>query len=328
MLDKKEIEFMPEYQYSAKEMQKTRPVVLILDRNTPGRRRLCYHLKRQIDAPYIVESCDLLEQADAGQIAPIIDRTAVCLFTLTQTRALEHHVWPDSTSFFLLSDENDKNAVDRYQPVSTISKQILPEGADNRYIECSAAEAKIDLVLSFDRESRDRWLSDLLEARIEDGGETYFLPLMPIFLVPDLEIQKTGETLSDFLLALDADPKTDVNALGRCFFRHSKGYLTPRLPERSDDLITAEPSLLLALLKKLRERISLSGEGTLGIVVCDGLPLSTVAELAGAADRLWIDPSGGASSSSTLARREIGILLADIPSSCRVYEIRLKETSA
>lgn len=294
--------------------------VLVLDEAKEYARRLAEGLEKRVSYRLHLTVSDSLDQIDEKTLSSL----DVCLFSHKKADVLATRRWSNDTRFYLLCDTTGPHKVSRYLPLTDIVNHIFED------IKTIAAPAPtvakqgiMELAICFDRSLRDRYIERRLADIQKSGITPYFLPLMPTYLVPQAEAGGPGPTLSDLLLTLDISDDSDDAELGQVFFLHSNGYLQPRPPEQADDLITASADTLYRLVKLMRRRIDKSGEDGFALIVCDSLPLETVAHIAAHCDRLAIaretpDQSG-------LSKRELNRMLVSLPSSCEVHEIEVGE---
>ncbi|HHU07529.1 MAG TPA: hypothetical protein GXZ59_04205, partial [Clostridiaceae bacterium] len=64
-------------------------------------------------------------------------------------------------------------------------------------------EASMALVFCFDPNSKEFWMSKYLRSLLEQGLVVIYLPIMPLYRVPDLEEKSIGPKLTDLLISLD-----------------------------------------------------------------------------------------------------------------------------
>lgn len=238
----------------------------------------------------------------------------VCLFTHTQTESLHRRTWAQETRFFLLCDETHGHRVSRYLPLPLLIAHIAADFdlSPGHGLTAAAERGIFHLVLAFDRKRRDAFIEAEMAHHLENGDTVYYLPLLPTYLIANDITVAEGDTLADLLLALTTDEDFDDNRLGHVFVRHPDGYLMPRLPERADDLITAELTTLQKLMRLMRQRIDRMGQDHVAILCVDGLPLETVATLAMYVDRITIDTPVN----EDRFNQEWAVVAQDLPSSC------------
>ncbi len=144
-----------------------------------------------------------------------------------------------------------------------------------------------------------------------------YLPLMPTYQMSCLTTPSHGGCLSDLLLRLP-DGEVTAESIGHYMQPHPDGYLQFRPPDRSDDLVFASPDSLRRLILLIREFIGRQTPGAAALIDCAGLPLAVLARIAVLCDCCEILLPDRACYATDAARREIGILLADLPASCKI----------
>lgn len=290
----------------------SRPLVLLIDETTEFALRLTQSVNRGWSEHLNMKQADSLSKVSEHELRDV----SICLFSHAHAAELETRRWPEKTAFFLLCDETDERKVSRYLPLSEFVTHIA--GSLTESPLAPARRAVMDMVLGFDRHARDRYVRKAIQKGLAAGHTVYFMPLMPTYLIPDAELSENGDTLSDLLLALETGIEVTEKHLGHVCFMHSKGYFQPRLPERADDLISAEPETLERLILLLRARLEKSGPEHTALIACDSLPLDTVGRLAAHCDTLALDVPG--TDMSALTRQDIDLMLTTLPSSCHVRE--------
>lgn len=243
-----------------------------------------------------------------------IQTVDICLFGHTQTECLHDRVWPQETRFFLLCDETNAHRVSRYLPIPKLIAHIAADFdlSPGHGLSVATERGLLHLVLAFNRERRDAFINAELRHHIARGDTVYYLPLLPTYLISNDVVVAEGDTLADLLLILTTDENVDDNRLGHIFIRHPDGYFMPRLPERADDLITAELGTLQKLMRLMRQRIDRMGQDHVAILCVDSFPLEVVATLAMYVDRITIDPP----LNEERFHHEWAIVAQDLPTSC------------
>ena len=85
------------------------------------------------------------------------------------------------------------------------------------------------LVFCFDGSIRKSWVPNYLQALLNQGIQPIYLPIMPLYLVPDLEEQTVGPQLNNLLLSLDQVETGIPKQIGHYIYTHQLGYYTFRL---------------------------------------------------------------------------------------------------
>lgn len=152
---------------------------------------------------------------------------------------------------------------------------------------------------------------------LKSGQTVIYLPLMPTYQMSCLSSAGHGSSLSDLLLQLLAN-NVETSQLGHYLQPHPDGYLQFRPPDRSDDLITCSSTVLRQLIVLLRGYLSQNPERITVLVDCASLPLSSLTAVAVLCDICEIHLPERDCFATEAARREIGYLLAELPSGCKI----------
>lgn len=152
---------------------------------------------------------------------------------------------------------------------------------------------------------------------MKSGQSVIYLPLMPTYQMSCLSGAGHGSSLSDLLLQLLAN-NVEASQLGHYLQPHPDGYLQFRPPDRSDDLITCSTAVLRQLIALLRGYLNQSTERITVLIDCAGLPLASLSAVAVLCDICEIHLPERDCFATEAARREIGYLLAELPSGCKI----------
>ena len=158
-----------------------------------------------------------------------------------------------------------------------------------------------------------------LQEMVAKGRRLIYLPLMPTYQMNCLAAPGQGPSLSDLLLQL-MSRSLKPDDLGQFWQPHPNGFLQFRPPDRSDDLQQCPPDLLRQLVTLLRKRLSQDSPPGMALIDCSAMPfasMAAVAVLCDVCEVLMPKPAGYAAES---ACREIGFLLAKVPSNCKIIE--------
>lgn len=176
-------------------------------------------------------------------------------------------------------------------------------------------KASMALIFCFDPALKERWVSHYLTALLNQGLVVIYLPVMPLYRVPNLEEKLIGPKLTDLLISLDQSEKDFSKDIGHYLFMHDLGYMTFRLSSMSDDMISCPPHLLRKLLLAVREYINLLPDQVIVIIDCESICLDTAIRLTQLCDIFYADAATAETGAGAVARRELARYLAALPSS-------------
>lgn len=176
-------------------------------------------------------------------------------------------------------------------------------------------KASMALVFCFDPILKEHWMTQYLRTLLGQGLVVLYLPIMPLYRVPNLEEKAIGPKLTDLLICLD-QMETDISKdIGQYIFMHDLGYMTFRLSTASDDLISCPPHLLRKLLLLIREHINRLPDPVLAIIDCESICLDTAIRLTQLCDIFYADAAAAETGAGAVARRELAKYLAALPAS-------------
>lgn len=278
------------------------PKILISDLNKKKEQRIYEQLERRAAGRY-----------EVFQLTDELAETDFDLILCPESKAADFHkLSPDAV---VLTWEQE------FTPPLIVSEidQRLSEQIDKwRQREHSLPAGKnagLALVFCFDYKLKKRWVPAYLKALQNQGVMAIYLPLMPLYRVPDLEEHPVGPQLTDLLLSLDQIESAISRNIGHYLVMHKYGYHTFRLPQQADDLISCPPHLLRKLLLEIKDYISRLADPTLAVIDCEGLGLETTVRLAQLCDILYVDVVTAETGGGMVARRELARFLAALPSS-------------
>ncbi|MGI6089843.1 MAG: hypothetical protein ACOYEL_00380 [Saccharofermentanales bacterium] len=278
------------------------PKILISDLNKRRERRIYEQLERRAAGRY-----------EVFQLTDEPAETDFDLILCPESKTADHHklspdavilTWEQEFKSPLLVSEIDQRLAEQIEAWRQ-REHSLPEGKN----------AGLALVFCFDHNLKERWVPAYLKALQNQGVMAIYLPLMPLYRVPDLEEHQVGPQLTDLLLSLDQVESAISRNIGHYLIMHKHGYHTFRLPQQADDLISCPPHLLRKLLLEIKDYISQLADPALALIDCEGLGLETTVRLAQLCDILYIDAVTAESGRGIVARRELAKFLAALPSS-------------
>ena len=156
---------------------------------------------------------------------------------------------------------------------------------------------------------------------VNSGRQIIYLPLMPTYQMACVANPGRGPSLSDLLLQL-LGQNIHPSQLSQYWQPHPAGYLQFRPPDRSDDLVLCSPDILRRLAGMLRDKLTQEPDPCTALIDCAGMPLASVAAVAVLCDHCEIGFPEDDTYASESAKIEIGQLLAILPASCKIQEIR------
>ena len=202
------------------------------------------------------------------------------------------------------------------------------------------------------------WLRQHIADAVASGRQVIYLPLMPTYRMALLQAPGRGLNLTALVLRLTNGEDVQPQDLGLYLEPHHDGYWQFRPPERADDLIQATLPALHDLVSLLRRKILQHGSDqlpgsekpsgpdglaagniaaagvtaadsthALAVIDCSGLPLRTVTALAVMADIFAVRFEPGVDWCTTTGQRELGTVMAKLPSSCKIVEMKSRSES-
>lgn len=184
--------------------------------------------------------------------------------------------------------------------------------------ESPTADAKLWLHISLSNPNQKSASRQRLEKLVAVGRQVIYLPLMPTYLMDTIHERTQGPTLSDLLLRLLGDA-IKVDDLGCYWQTGTSSFLCFRPPERSDDLLTCDLSILRRLILLLREKAVADPTGQmLFFIDCRCLPLTAAATVGVLCDVCELEMPQGQNFMARAAQTEGSRLLAKLPASCQV----------
>lgn len=186
------------------------------------------------------------------------------------------------------------------------------------------------------------WVRRRISSSIAEGHLVIYLPLMPTYRMSLIQAPGRGPNMTALILRLANGEEVTPEDLGHYLEPHHDGFWQFRPPERADDLILANPPALRELVSLLRRKTCPGNSNMLNrsetdtvrleelaetsgkprvIVDCSGLPLQTVSGLAVMANAFACRFGVGNDWSSSAGQRELGTLMAKLPSSCSIIEM-------
>ncbi len=302
-------------------MTETRPTVILIDHHDLSVSRLADRLRTLAEDRY-----ELVTMPAALMPDPAIEAQANLVIVPPSLK--EFFVSSGSSPMVLCWGENSppdqdgiSEAVPRYGGARRIDRIIRHHlsdridrpvsGSDLRYLGCH---------LSFSPDKGEFITRRIIKQEMEKGRQVVYLPVKPLYLLADSFRRGPGQTAGDLLCLIAAGDLPDSRDLGYWLYLHESGYLTFRLPERADDLITCDTNTLKQLVHLCGSYARTCKEDTMVWLDTAGLFLDKLQAIALLCDHIYIDIPPGDSSAALMARRELGIFLAALPQSCAILE--------
>lgn len=175
--------------------------------------------------------------------------------------------------------------------------------------------------LSFSEGFGARCTQHVLRHEMDLGHRVIYVPIKPLYRLQDPFRRGPDQTIGDLLCHIATGEMPEAERLGEYLYLHEFGYFTFRLPDRADDLIAADAHAMKQLIRLLRQYAESGVEKTVVWLDTSGLYLDKLLNIASLCDYLYIDVPQDESSASAVARRELGIFMAALPSSCAILEL-------
>lgn len=175
--------------------------------------------------------------------------------------------------------------------------------------------------LSFSEEVSRRLTRQVIKQEMSLGHRLVYLPIKPLYRMEDSFQRGPKQTLGELLCQLALGDIPEAKSVGEWLYLHESGYFTFRLPDRADDLIAADMNAVKKLIHLLHEYAQSSSEITTVWLDTEGMYLDRLLQIAKLCDHLYMDVPKGESSAAEVARRELSILMAQLPATCAILEL-------
>ncbi len=231
---------------------------------------------------------------------------------------------------FLLSPEIRKlllgqNILEKSKRRKPLKKDLIVQGMRSdeilRLVEQALLQAAPDGVsikpliftYSFSPRIRYLWMQNFIRQQGKLGNPLYYFPFLPSYLVsPPLEFAQ-GPELSSLLLLLKSGARADHSGLGPCFQMQAEGFYALRTGGRAEDLMLAGRETQRQILSLFQKFIRTRSTPSLGLLEFAQIPLKDLGYLAKFADVFVGEIPQGQDYASKSARREIQILIHNLP---------------
>ncbi|HZK42443.1 MAG TPA: hypothetical protein VFD14_05645, partial [Clostridia bacterium] len=174
--------------------------------------------------------------------------------------------------------------------------------------------------LAFSEAAGQALTAHLMAKEMAQGRRLIYLPIKPLYKISDPFRRGPEASLGDLLCLMASGNPPPARELGLWLYLHEKGYFTFRLPERADDLTACDLALLKDLVGLVKAYAAASPEPTVTWLDSQDLPLDKLSALAGLCDFVYVHVPQQESSAARLAKRELSLFLAQLPSTCAIYE--------
>lgn len=201
---------------------------------------------------------------------------------------------------------------------------------DSQQVTGQPVSLHLTIALDLGWEGHSDFVQNWLDQQRLAGHEVFYLPLMPNYRMKLVQAPGNGPNLTHLLLRLANGDALSPGELGPYLEQHARGYWQFRPAERSDDLVLADATWLKSIVILVREKIRLlSGGESIApaqqprvLIDCQGLSFSRVAQIAVLADQLAVYLGPESDWASRCAQRELGELIARLPASCQILEMK------
>ncbi len=186
--------------------------------------------------------------------------------------------------------------------------------------EADQGLARMGCQLAFSEAAGQALTAHLMAREMALGKRLIYLPIKPLYKISDPFRRGPEASLGDLLCLMASGNPPPARELGLWLYLHEKGYFTFRLPERADDLTACDLALLKDLVGLVKAYAASGSEPTVIWIDSQDLPLEKLSALAGLCDFVYVHVPQEESSAARLAKRELSLFLAQLPSSCAIYE--------
>lgn len=192
------------------------------------------------------------------------------------------------------------------------------------------------LILAIDHgwPGHHRWLSRRMDEARQRGLEVVYLGLKPSHQLTLIRSPGSGPNLTAALLRIEQGESLSPETIGHYLEPHPAGYWQFRPPERSDDILLASLPAVRTLVSLVRQRfLALRPPGesvldsTLLVVDVSGFTWQAIGVLAVLSDHLAIRMDLADTFAAQSSQRELSVLLAKLPASCTIIEMRHDDDS-
>lgn len=175
--------------------------------------------------------------------------------------------------------------------------------------------------LSFSHEASTRVTRYVIGKEQSCGHTVIYLPIKPLYKMESRFRRSHGLTIGDLIYRFSEGDIPEISDMGQWLYMHEAGYYTYALPERSDDLITCDIGTLRQITNAWRDYTHTRSQPTTSWIDIEGMPLCKILELAVLCDFIYVDAPIGHSDKEGIARRELGLFMAQLPKECRILEL-------
>ncbi len=219
-----------------------------------------------------------------------------------------------------MTDTHTVSRFARASEIDAIIRRHLTAGDPALIVEDGHTNT-IGTHLSFSHETGTRITRHVIGSEQALGRTVIYLPIKPLYKIESRFRRGHGLTFGDLIYRFSEEDIPDINEMGQWLYMHEDGYYTASLPERSDDLITCDIGTLRQITIAWRDYTRTRSQPTTTWVDIEGMPLCDVLELAVLCDFIYVDAPVGSSDKEAVARRELGLFMAQLPRECRILEI-------
>lgn len=320
--------------------------ILLIDRDPFYVSRLAERLAQLLDGPVLAKSAShprLAAEIEGLAGSGIVIVASTELSTILRQGGLDFPTivwlpWQESRT----GPAQESDTLYRLMPASQMALVLKKQlAAAATYPEASLPQTagqhppfNLTVALDLGWEGHRAFVQNWLSQHVKAGREVFYLPLMPNYLMKLVQTPRSGPNLTHLLLRLANGDALSSGELGVYLELHASGYWQFRPAERSDDLMQADATWLRSLVVLVREKIRLLASDEAPdtdvrlpavLVDCQGLSFNRVASLAVLADFLAVYLGPESDWASTCAQRELGELIARLPASCQVLEMKAAE---
>lgn len=320
------------------------PSILLIDHDPYYARRLADRLgqllaipiqARSASEPRLAEEITILATTGVVVIADPALKQAF-LHTDQELPGLAWVAWPAKRPGTVVPTESLYRLMPASQMATVLSQRLSGQNSPAFATGKSDASPEptdhnLTMALDLGWEGHRDFVANWLDQQVKAGGEVFYLPFMPNYRMTLVQAPGAGPNLTQLLLRLANGDALSPSELGTYLERHRKGYWQFRPAERSDDLVQADPAWLRSIVVLVREKFRSLGPGEAAtterlppvvLIDCQGLSFSRAAQIAVLADQLAVFLGSATDWASSCAQRELGELIARLPTSCQVLEMK------
>lgn len=293
-----------------------KPLILLMDEDQTFMERVASRLARLADQDYGIGIQTQLVPQDSRDKS-LKDRASLLLAPSSWKRRPAFQACLESVPVLYWDDPPDLRFCG-----APMLDQVIREEIKDKLGGPKAGQglSRMGCQLAFSEAASQALTTHLMAGEMAQGRRLIYLPIKPLYKICDPFRRGPEASLGDLLCLMASGNPPPARELGLWLYLHEKGYFTFRLPERADDLTACDLPLLKELVSLVKAYASSGSEPTVVWLDCQDLALDKLSALAGLCDFVYVHVPREESSAARLAKRELGLFLAQLPPSCAIYE--------